>query len=419
MASLAEAGMMSSGGDRSQMVAAAGKLYFGAVNRNARTVVLALVAATTGCRSTAGPAGLAVVVTPGSRGVSVHEDSVRSVLADSVLVTLRGAGSGAASWSASHGSADWLTLVTAAGPGGAAVRWVVDPTQLPPGTYVDTITVAVAGASPVLVLDTLEVRGVPAELIALSRPWLPGEQATAIAAALRNHTPMPYVGDLADLAPQFLGGDSVTEIVANPAYAASASSTPAAQFSAGWGAVGVELFIENRSAVPWDTLAWLGVMWWNPADSTWKGWTIAATRANTVKLTTVSTSAFDASGATVGAGGGEAQIATGTYWEANGGQIQISKNNGCSRAVTLTSGVWLGGTSRTCKFGGRLVRLTMPRRAGNSAPATQSVDFDFRKAPIPGSRIVCVFPSPCTGAAAAAAVREFRAAGQPVPRSHR
>jgi len=380
-----------------------------------RLLGAALVVAS--CTDAAAPRPLSIAVAPASRALGVHEDSVTTVVADSAVVVLRGEGSGAARWSATHGGAPWLTLVAAGGGSGVAVRWVVDPTVLPPGTYVDTITVAASGASAELV-DTLVVRGAPAQLITVRRPWLPGEQAAAIAEAEQNHTPLPYVGDVSSLAADMFGGDSVTVVVTNPAYAPGSGRLPrAAQFSAGWSAMGLDLSIQDRSAVPWDTLNWLGVMWWNPADSTWKGWTIVATKAATVKLTNVSTTAFDASQGTSGAGGGEAQQSTGTYWEASSGQVQISRNNGCGTTTTVASGVWKGGTKQTCNFGGRLVNLTMPRRAGSTAPATQTINFDFRSPPIVGSRLTCVFPSPCTGAAVIAALRARRTAMRPPPRS--
>ena len=150
-------------------------------------------------------------------------------------------------------------------------------------------------------------------------------------------------------------------------------------------------------------------MWWNPADSTWKGWTIAATKATTVALTNVSTTAFDASFAKSGAGGGEAQQSSGTSWQASSGQIQISRNNGCGSTTTVASGVWKGGTTRTCRFGGRLVNLTMPRVSGTTSPSSQTVNFDFRTATITGTRIVCVFPSPCTGTAGVSVARLMQA----------
>ncbi|HXY20150.1 MAG TPA: hypothetical protein VEH83_09170 [Gemmatimonadales bacterium] len=368
------------------------------------TIVAGLLLAVA-CSDVASPK-LTLTVLPASRSLGISQDSI-AVTPDSAAVALTGAGSATAPWTAAHGSGTWLTIVTPGGTGSAVLRWVVDPIYLAPGTYVDTITVSAAGAagSPARLVDSLTVRGAPAQLIAVRRAWLPGERDSAVAAAARNHTSLPYLGDLADLAPQLFDPDSVTVVVPNPLYQAPRSGGPprVVQFSAGWGAVGISISIQDHANTPWDTLSWLGVMWWNPADSTWKGWTIAATKATTIALTTVSTSAFDASGGTSGSGGGESQQSTGTYWEANGGQVQISSNNRCSAKVTLTSGVWKGGTSRTCSFGGRLVNLTMPRLTGATAPTTQTVNFDFRTAVITGARIVCVFPSPCTGPAAVVA----------------
>jgi len=360
---------------------------------------------------------LTLTAAPTSRSLGISQDNIALML-DSAVVALTGAGSATAPWTASHGSSPWLTIVTPGGTGPAVLRWVVDPIDLPPGVYVDTITVTATGAagSPARIVDSLTVRGEVAQFVTVRRAWLPGERDSAVAAAARNHTAVPYVGDLSALAPQLYDPDSVTVVVANPLYPAppaGAGGPPrAAQFTAGWGAFGLQISIQDRSGTPWDTLSWLGVMWWNPADSTWKGWTIAATKATTVRLTTVSTSTFDASFAKSGAGGGEAQASTGTYWEASSGQVQISRNQTCGTTTTVASGVWKGGTTRTCRFGGRLVNLSMTRLAGTTSPSTQLVNFDFRSAMINGARIVCVFPAPCTGptGAVVARLRAARAA---------
>jgi hypothetical protein len=356
---------------------------------------------------------LTLAVTPIGRSFGVNQDSV-SVVVDSVAVTLTGSGASAARWSATHGGAEWLTLVTASGTGRGAVRWVLYPVNLAPGTYVDTITVVAQGASgsPAVVLDSVTIRGTQAQLVTVRRAWLPGERAAAIAAFQANHTVVPYVGDLSDLAPSILDPDSVTVIVSNPLYPAAPSwpgMSLAPAFAAGWGAIGIDIFVQGKTSTPWDTLSWLGVLWWNPADTTWKGWTIRATTANTYNLYNVSTSAFDASGGTTGAGGGEAQQSTGTYWEASSGRIQISYNAGCGTTTTIASGVWKGGTRTRCTFGGRLVTLTMPRVTGTTAPATQTINFDFRTARISGSRITCVFPTPCTSVGVAAAIARLHA----------
>jgi len=377
--------------------------------------LLAVLLVAEACTDATSPK-LTLTVVPASRSLGISQDSI-AVTPDSALVTLTGAGSATAAWTATHGSSAWLTIVTAGGTGSAVLRWVVDPIYLAPGTYVDTITISADGAigSPARIVDSLTVSGAAAQFITVRRPWLPGEQDSTIAAATRNHTTLPYVGDLSDLAAQLYAGDSVTVVVANPAYTAARAGGPehAAQFAAGWGAVGVSISIQDHSSTPWDTLSWLGVMWWNPADSTWKGWTIAATKATTIALTNVSTTAFDASGATSGAGGGEAQQSTGTYWQASSGQLQINRNSSCGSTTTVPSGVWKGGTTRTCTFGGRLVTLSMPRVTGSTSPTTQTINFDFRTARITGARIVCVFPSPCTGAAGAVVARLRAARGRP------
>jgi hypothetical protein len=413
MVALAKLGM-GRGRDSRHLTRPVIDLYYCHMRSNARgwaSVLVSGLLALAGCGESTSPGSLTLTVTPATRSYGVNQDSV-VVAVDSVAVGLTGAGASAARWSATQGGAEWLTLVTPSGTGSGALRWVVYPVNLGPGTYVDTVTVVVQGAkgSPAVLLDSVTIRGTQAALITVRRAWLPGERDAAIAAFQANHTTVPYVGDLSDLAPSLFDPDSVTLIVPNPLYPAPRSGqalSPA--FAAGWGAIGVDIFVQGKTSTPWDTLSWLGVMWWNPADTTWKGWTIRATTANTYNLYNVSTSAFDASYGTTGAGGGEAQQSTGTYWEASSGRIQINYNNACGTTTTITSGVWTGGTTRRCTFGGRLVSLTMPRQTGTTAPATQTINFDFRSARISGSRITCVFPTPCTGVGVAAAIARLHA----------
>ena len=84
-----------------------------------------------------------------------------AVLEDSASVLLTGSGATATSWTAAHGAGTWLTLTAATGTGSGTVRWTRDPSGLTVGTYVDTVTVTVAGAidSPALVVDTFMVLG--------------------------------------------------------------------------------------------------------------------------------------------------------------------------------------------------------------------------------------------------------------------
>jgi hypothetical protein len=342
-------------------------------SHSALAAVLA-VALVTACHEATSPGRLTLAVAPASRSVGLNQDSI-AITVDSAAVVLSGDGAGTTPWTATHDTTTrWLTFVTAAGTGSGVVRWVVNPIYLAPGTYVDTVVIAAAGAdgSPARVIDSLTVRGTTAQLITMRRAWLPGERDSLIASVQRNHTLSgPYVGDLSPLAPAIFGAmDSVTVVAPNPLYRAPPGSGPdrAAAFASGWSTLGLDLTIINQSSVPYDTLAWLGLLWFNPSDSTWKGLTLAATTATTIGLTTVNTPAFDASGAMSGAGGGEAQQSTGTYWEARSGQIEITFNAICLTNATITSGVYQGGNQRLCFFGGRLVNLTLPRVQGTAAP---------------------------------------------------
>jgi hypothetical protein len=60
---------------------------------------------------------------------------------DSVTVRLRGIGNTTATWTATSGSASWLTLTTAGGTGDGMARWTLDASDLQPGSYRDTIVV--------------------------------------------------------------------------------------------------------------------------------------------------------------------------------------------------------------------------------------------------------------------------------------
>ncbi|HXY20149.1 MAG TPA: hypothetical protein VEH83_09165 [Gemmatimonadales bacterium] len=343
------------------------------------------------------------VTATGSRSLALGQDSA-AVTPDSAVVALTGAGSAAARWTAAHGGGRWLTIVTAGGTGSAPVRWVVDPVALAPGTYVDTITITAAGAagSPARIVDSLTILGAAAQFVTVRRPWLPGERDSAIAFVQRNHSLDALGYDLSPLAPDIFAGDSTTVVVPNPDYRPPSGSgvARAAAFASGWTVVGVQLFIQNKNVTPNDTLSWLGVLWYNPADSTWKGLVLAATLATTLPLTTINTTSFGNSGDKTGAGGGEAQQSTGTYWEANGGQIQITQNSLCFGSTTLTSGPYEGGTENICFFGGQLVNVTMPRLQGTTAPTSQTVSLDFRNNLVFGARLSCVFPSPCTSVGA-------------------
>jgi hypothetical protein len=80
-------------------------------------------------------------------------------LPDSADVVLTGSNAGAASWTATHGAATWLTITTGAGTGSGVMRWERDPSSLTVGVYTDTVTVTAAGAdgSPAILVDSLVV----------------------------------------------------------------------------------------------------------------------------------------------------------------------------------------------------------------------------------------------------------------------
>ncbi|HTT66660.1 MAG TPA: hypothetical protein VMF70_01400, partial [Gemmatimonadales bacterium] len=136
-------------------------------------VALALAALATACADVTTP-GLSIAASA-SRSLVLGDGSA-AVTPDSALVALTGAGAAAARWTAAHGASAWLTLVTAGGTGSSAVRWVVDPVSVSPGTYVDTITVSAPGAagSPARIVDSLTVVGAAAQYVTVRRAWLPG-----------------------------------------------------------------------------------------------------------------------------------------------------------------------------------------------------------------------------------------------------
>jgi photosystem II stability/assembly factor-like uncharacterized protein len=101
---------------------------------------------------------LTLTVSPTSRSANIIAGTT-DPLADSATVTLSGSGAATATWSAGAAKGTWLTFVTAGGTGSGMLRWQYNASALTAGTYVDTITVAAAGAagSPATLVDTLVV----------------------------------------------------------------------------------------------------------------------------------------------------------------------------------------------------------------------------------------------------------------------
>jgi hypothetical protein len=392
-------------------------------SRRLGAIAVAGVLACGACRdSTAPPAALSLAAA--SRAVAIPEDSLR-ITVDSVAVTPGGTNPSGTAWVAVHGGGAWLTLTTASGTGSGTLRWQRDATILSTaGTFVDTITVYLRGSagSAVRLVDTLTIRAVPAQYITVRRAWRPGERDSLRAYVLRTNA----LDDFSEVAAQAIDQeDSTTEVVANPARrpaaALPAGVHPAAMFATGWGARGLDILvvfdsIPGNSATR-DSLDWIAVRWWNPADSTWKGWIINATTAGSFSTyVNVNTTAFNASGAHSGVGAGEARLASRTYWEGTSGQYRITFNGFYGSYAQLTGGPYRGGDYAVGFMLGRLLTIVMPRQFGPDAPATSTVDFDFGWPPITGWRIRCYFGvtpvapyHACTGQAAARLVAAARA----------
>jgi M6 family metalloprotease-like protein len=96
-----------------------------------------------------------------SRGDSVLVQ--RSGMVDSMRVQFHGPGASGAAWTATRTRASTLfwrnstpqSVLT--GTGNATIHWYHWPGGLPPGVYVDTLRISVAGAEPLLVIDTMRV----------------------------------------------------------------------------------------------------------------------------------------------------------------------------------------------------------------------------------------------------------------------
>jgi len=262
----------------------------------------------------------------------------------------------------------------------------------------------------------------PAQYISVRRAWRPGERDSVASYVVRTGA----WGQYSDLAPTAVWAwDSTTDVILNPEWLPSAAAAAGLQlaprFAAGWGSVGIDVRIVFDSipggAIQRDSLDWVVTLWWNPADSTWKGYVLRATTSATFNNVTLNTASLDASGGKTGAGGGESRAASGTYWEANGGTYRITENGSYGGLSTITSGPFLGGNIQYGLMGGRLRKVTMPRITGTDAPATQTIDYNFRSAPIGSQRMFCYFapvtPPPgytqCTGQAFANIIAAARA----------
>ena len=107
-------------------------------------------------RITAVATPVVLAVSPGSRSISVPQGTAG--WGDNVAVTFTGTDAGSAVWSATHTNVSWAAFVNTSGTGNGFVTWNRNLASLAAGTYVDTITVAVAGSPQSLrVYDTVRV----------------------------------------------------------------------------------------------------------------------------------------------------------------------------------------------------------------------------------------------------------------------
>ncbi len=142
-----------------------------------------------------GAAGqLGLTVSPSSRNVSAQQGA--AVAGDNATVTLTGNNAGATAWTASKKKA-WTTLVAGAGTGTGTVSWTRSTAGLAVGTYVDTITVTVAGAngSPASVIDTLRITAVPVPLVLAVSPTGRKTSVTQGGAAASDNATVTLSGD--------------------------------------------------------------------------------------------------------------------------------------------------------------------------------------------------------------------------------
>ncbi len=252
----------------------------------------------------------------------------------------------------------------------------------------------------------------PAQYITVRRAWLPGERDSTIARIrLGRELVIPYIGDVSDDADRFYPDlDSVTVVIANPAYGVMAANEAglvmAPQFAGTWNITGIDVRIVNNDVTPIaDTLHYIGVFWSNPAESNWKGFALGGANSSgattTLPLTLVNTTAFNTAFGKSGVGAGEQRATTNTYWEANGPGVSpnntlIVNSAAYGGTSVINTGPFLGGTIANGTMLGRMRTIDMTRLNGATAPATFQVDLNFSATSIAAVRYVCIFRSPCT-----------------------
>ncbi len=385
------------------MVESRCKLYFGTMLRNAaRSCLLpVLLAGVAACSDTVEPS-LSVGLSRTGRSYSVRDDSL-AIVVDSVRVQLSGPGADTARWVVAHAGAGAIAPIDRSGSGSGWLRFSRGDTLLGEGQYLDTLAVAVldGGPAPAVLVESLTVRPYPTTYIAVKRAWLPGERASLVSQVLATRAfALPYVGDVSDHADLLIPADSTFEIIPNPAVPAP-SRQSRANFSVmgrvptgGWTMAGIRVRMTDTSGT---NVRWLGYFFYNNADPMWKGIMIAATGAAAVNQI-VDTPAFDASFGLSGGGGGEAQLSSGTYWQANGGagtnRLRVTASSFGGTPVTLTSGPFMGGTLIVGSMTGSMQTIVLTRLTGSAGDAADTVNVSASG--LTSYYFQCDFPTPCT-----------------------
>ncbi len=261
------------------------------------------------------------------------------------------------------------------------------------------------------------------QYITVRRAWRAGERDSLI----QFVTNTGAWGEYSDLAAQSIPAwDSAVDVIVNPAWRDTSTTPPvqlAPEYASGWGVAGFDIHIVYDSTpdvpgVQADSLDWVEIFWWNPADSTWKGFLINATTQLLFPYVGVNTTAFNSANGQSGSGAGEVRLADTTYWEGTSGNWRVTVNNPSGVLDTVASGVWLGGNLRTGLMTGNIDPinpLTLSRKSGRTAPKKQTLSATWTNIAL--QQLTCYFtpvtpPSPysqCTGVAAARLIALARA----------
>ena len=141
---------------------------------------------------TAAPVPLTLAVSPASRSVTAQVGT--AVAGSNATVTLAGDNSSTTAWTAAKRKS-WTTLTTGSGTGSGTVAWSRSTSGLAAGTYVDTITVSVAGVTPRIVIDSLIVTAAPVPLTLAVSPASRSVTAQVGTAVAGSNATVTLAGD--------------------------------------------------------------------------------------------------------------------------------------------------------------------------------------------------------------------------------